>query len=166
MNVAKKPSPKSGKKLSQTRELYYNKNKFYSDASRNLKATNHAIKAEAVKYVDNHPELTPREKMFIKGFVSQGGSRVEGSKLRSVWFFTAQGKFIGHSASYPEAMAEMMIDSGCPNGGTVLDPFMGSGTTAVAAKNLGCNYIGFEMNPEYITASERRLNPAQASIQN
>lgn len=39
----------------------------------------------------------------------------------------------------------------------VLDPFLGSGTTAVAAKNLGRRYIGVEINPEYFITAENRL---------
>lgn len=44
-----------------------------------------------------------------------------------------------------------------PKGGVVLDPFMGAGTTALVAKNLDRNYIGFELNPEYIKISDNRL---------
>ena len=43
-------------------------------------------------------------------------------------------------------------------GGIVLDPFMGSGTTAVVAKQLNINYIGFELNAEYIAICNKRLN--------
>jgi len=49
------------------------------------------------------------------------------------------------------------IKAGCPENGIVLDPFMGSGTTAVVAKKLGKNYVGFELNPEYIKIAERKL---------
>ena len=50
-----------------------------------------------------------------------------------------------------------MIKSGCPKNGIILDPFMGSGTTAFVARNLGRNYIGIELNGEYIKIAERRL---------
>ena len=39
----------------------------------------------------------------------------------------------------------------------MLDPFMGSGTTAVVARKLGRNYVGFELNPDYIEIAERKL---------
>jgi tRNA/tmRNA/rRNA uracil-C5-methylase (TrmA/RlmC/RlmD family) len=47
--------------------------------------------------------------------------------------------------------------AGCPKDGIVLDPFMGAGTTALVAKSHGRNYIGFELNPEYIQMAEKRL---------
>jgi len=43
-------------------------------------------------------------------------------------------------------------------GGIVLDPFMGSGTTAVVARKLNRNYVGFELNPDYVKIAERKLN--------
>jgi len=50
-----------------------------------------------------------------------------------------------------------MIKAGCPQGGVVLDPFMGAGTTAVVAKKLGRKFIGIELNQKYIEIAERRL---------
>jgi site-specific DNA-methyltransferase (adenine-specific) len=49
------------------------------------------------------------------------------------------------------------IKAGCPEGGTVLDPFMGSGTTAVVARKLNRNYTGFELNPDYIKIIDKKL---------
>ena len=45
-----------------------------------------------------------------------------------------------------------------PPGGTVLDPFMGSGTTGIACKDEGFNFIGIELNPEYFEIAEKRIN--------
>jgi DNA modification methylase len=50
-----------------------------------------------------------------------------------------------------------MIKSGCPENGVVLDPFMGAGTTAVTARKLNRNYIGYELNPEYVKMANDRL---------
>jgi len=50
-----------------------------------------------------------------------------------------------------------MIKASCPPGGVVLDPFMGSGTTAIAARNLQRQYAGFELNPDYCAIIEARL---------
>jgi DNA modification methylase len=47
--------------------------------------------------------------------------------------------------------------AGCPEGGTVFDPFTGSGTTAVVAMKNGRNYIGTELNPEYVKIAEERI---------
>ena len=49
------------------------------------------------------------------------------------------------------------IKAGSPENGLILDPFMGSGTTAVVARKLSRNYIGFELNPEYVEISNRRI---------
>ncbi len=58
---------------------------------------------------------------------------------------------------------ETPIKAGCPKNGIVLDPFMGSGTTAVVAKRLGRNYIGIELNPKYIEMAEKRLKVTTAN---
>ncbi|HEX8787532.1 MAG TPA: site-specific DNA-methyltransferase, partial [Telluria sp.] len=52
---------------------------------------------------------------------------------------------------------ERMLKASCPPGGVVLDPFMGSGTTALAAKRLGRHYAGFELNPAYCEIIQQRL---------
>jgi site-specific DNA-methyltransferase (adenine-specific) len=62
-----------------------------------------------------------------------------------------------HPTQKPLEIIERMIKASCPPGGTVLDPFMGSGTTAVAARRCGRNFVGFELNPEYCELIERRL---------
>ena len=50
-----------------------------------------------------------------------------------------------------------MVKAGCPPDGIVLDPFMGSGTTAFVARSLGRNFIGIELNKSYITLAKKRL---------
>jgi len=62
-----------------------------------------------------------------------------------------------HFATYPEELVEPLIQCGCPKEGIVLDPFSGSGTTAAVAKRMNRQYIGFELNPEYAEASEKRI---------
>lgn len=63
----------------------------------------------------------------------------------------------GHFATYPESLAERCILLGSRAGELVLDPFLGSGTTAVAAARLGRRFVGCELNPEYVAMAERRL---------
>ena len=68
---------------------------------------------------------------------------------RSVWSI-ATGQFkAAHYATFPERLVEPCILAGCPEGGTVLDPFAGSGTTGVVAKRLRRNFVGVEINPDY-----------------
>ena len=62
-----------------------------------------------------------------------------------------------HPAIFPELLAEDHIKSWSNQGDTVLDPFMGSGSTGVAAKNLGREFIGIEMNEEYFEIAKKRI---------
>ncbi len=81
-----------------------------------------------------------------------------GRNKRSVWTI-GTALFKGdHFAVYPEKLIETPIKAGCPAGGIVLDPFAGSGTTAVVAKKLGRRFIGIELNRKYLTIAEERIN--------
>ena len=64
---------------------------------------------------------------------------------------------VDHPTQKPIEIVERMIKASCPPGGVVLDPFMGSGTTALAALKCGAQFVGFELNPEYCRIGERRL---------
>lgn len=79
-----------------------------------------------------------------------------GANLRSVWWIPPAQCRESHFAVMPERVAQICILAGCPEGGTVLDPFCGSGTTARVAMNNGCHAIGIELNPEYVTLAKRR----------
>jgi site-specific DNA-methyltransferase (adenine-specific) len=63
-----------------------------------------------------------------------------------------------HPAVYPEFVVQEIIKMLTKEGNVVLDPFLGSGTTAAVAKRLKRNYIGIEITPEYVEYAERRLN--------
>ena len=65
---------------------------------------------------------------------------------------------VDHPTQKPLEIVERMIKASCPSGGLVLDPFMGSGTTAVAARRTGRDYVGFELNPQYFELIKTRLN--------
>lgn len=76
---------------------------------------------------------------------------------RSVWTVATQPLREAHFATYPEKLIVDCIKAGCPEQGIVLDPFMGSGTTAVVARKLNRNFIGFELNPDYVCLAENRI---------
>lgn len=76
---------------------------------------------------------------------------------RSVWQIPTQPYPDAHFAVFPEALPERCILAGCPENGTVLDPFMGSGTTALVARRLGRKSVGIELNPEYAALAAKRL---------
>jgi DNA modification methylase len=80
-----------------------------------------------------------------------------GKNRRSVWTVTTKAYKGAHFATYPKDLIEPCVLAGCPAGGTVFDPFTGSGTTAVVALTHGRNYIGTELNPEYVKLAEARI---------
>ena len=68
-----------------------------------------------------------------------------------------------HPTQKPLEIIERMIKASCPVGGVVLDPFMGSGTTAVAARNCGRDFVGFELNRDYCQRIVERLSRLEAA---
>jgi site-specific DNA-methyltransferase (adenine-specific) len=62
-----------------------------------------------------------------------------------------------HFAVYPPELCEKPIKATCPEGGVVLDPFAGAGTTLLKAKELGRDYVGIELNPEYADMARARI---------
>lgn len=76
---------------------------------------------------------------------------------RSVWMLTSEPSTHAHYAAFPKKLIEPMILAGCPKDGIVLDPFMGSGTTALVARALGRHYVGIDLNPEYVALAQDRL---------
>jgi DNA modification methylase len=85
-----------------------------------------------------------------------------GRNKRTVWSIPLS-KFRGaHFAVFPEPLVELCIQAGCPPKGLVLDPFLGSGTTAVVARRLGRHYLGIDCSREYCAMAKRRLRAAQS----
>ena len=80
-----------------------------------------------------------------------------GRNVRTVWTIPTQPTPEAHFATFPEALIVPCIKAGCPEGGIVLDPFGGSGTTAIVAKKLQRKSILIELNPEYIKIAEKRI---------
>ena len=62
-----------------------------------------------------------------------------------------------HFAVFPKELIEPCVLAGCPEGGMVLDPFSGSGTTGIVAANNNRNYMGIELNPKYVEITKRRI---------
>jgi DNA modification methylase len=77
---------------------------------------------------------------------------------RSVWTVTTKPYSGAHFATFPPDLIEPCILAGAPEGGIVLDPFMGSGTTAHTALRAGRQYVGCELNGEYIKLANKRLS--------
>lgn len=81
----------------------------------------------------------------------------------SVWNVATQGYAKAHFATFPEKLIEPCILAGCRPGGIVLDPFIGSGTTAVVAEKNGRDFIGIDLNPDYTEMSKRRIEAGETS---
>lgn len=79
----------------------------------------------------------------------------------SVWNVASTTYNGAHFAVYPPDLIEKPIRTCCPDGGIVVDPFMGSGTTGEVASNFGKKYIGFELNPDYAELAEQRIKKSQ-----
>lgn len=86
---------------------------------------------------------------------------IQDTKVRSnIWFYTAGSRVDGHPAQFPESLAHDHIISWSNPGDTVLDSFMGSGTTGKMAAQLGRRFIGIELDPEYFAIAKARINGA------
>lgn len=108
------------------------------------------------KYADGIPGQTaqtinrPRAQQFDKP--------PEWRNRRDIWnVATGGGIRVSHFATYPVDLVTPCILAGSPPGGIVLDPFIGSGTTGVAAVRSGRQYIGIELNPEYCELAKGRI---------
>lgn len=141
--------------------LLSKRERYYFDAD--------AIAEEAICIGDERHLRTDRRKEQ-EPFCIDNGSRARTGKpqmetrnKRSVWTIGPQPFQWGddetnHFAVMPEALVDPCIIAGCPEGGTVLDVFTGSGTVGVAALKSGRNFVGTELNPDYVKMARRRLS--------
>jgi DNA modification methylase len=91
-------------------------------------------------------------------------SPTETRNKRTVWSVSPENFKEAHFATFPEKLIQPCIMAGSKEGDTVLDPFFGAGTTGVVCKRLARNYIGCELNPEYIQIAERRIGGISDSL--
>ena len=77
---------------------------------------------------------------------------------RTVWTIPTKPLKAAHFAAFPEALVEPCIKAGCPEGGTVLDPFFGAGTVGLVSAKLGRRWIGIELNPNYCEIARKRIS--------
>ena len=84
-------------------------------------------------------------------------AEIKGANARTVWTIATQPFSGAHFATMPPALAERCIKAGCPEGGTVLDPFGGAGTTGLVADRLGRNAVLIELNPAYADMARKRI---------
>jgi len=131
------------------------------------------LKGRKPRYFDKEPLKIP-SKHGGKLMTGSGNRRTDGRTTRTVTRVINKMKCRGtvwnylnagdkdelkrkHPAVFPDKIPYDFIQCFCPKNGIVLDPFMGSGSTAVAAKQLKRNYIGFEISKEYCDIAEQRI---------
>ena len=83
---------------------------------------------------------------------------------RDVWTVSTKPYKEAHFATFPEELIEPMILAGCPVGGTILDPFSGSGTTGEVALKHKRKYIGIELNHKYVLLSIKRIEESLGNV--
>jgi site-specific DNA-methyltransferase (adenine-specific) len=94
-------------------------------------------------------------------FATKGKFKFPGNRPKSVISIQRiAGEKLVHPNEKPVALMEQLISAITPQGGTILDPFMGSGSTGVAATKLGFKFIGCEMNSEYVEIAKKRIEAA------
>lgn len=109
-------------------------------------------------------ERKPRPGLLNDSRHQQGSVPWEGStrNRRSVWTVATRPYKGAHFATFPPALIEPCIRAGSRPGDVVLDPFMGSGTTAAVALQLGRQYLGCELNPDYEPLQRERIEASAA----
>jgi DNA modification methylase len=137
------------------------------------KSARYFYDAEAVKEASvdaaSYRPLSPRNPDKREGdkfFATRVGDHANGKvyatrNKRSVWTITTKPFSGAHFAVMPPDLVEPCVLAGCPEGGTVLDPFGGSGTTALVAEKLGRDAILCELNPEYIEIAWARIRSSE-----
>ena len=142
--------------FSKSKEYYYN---------------SESIKTPYIK--DNRNKMTRAVKRSHKYFFQHGARErnverwpksSKGANRRDVWSMSISRNKELHYATYPNDLVRLCIKAGCPDGGVVLDPFIGSGTTAIVTVEERRNYIGIELSADYAKMADRRIMNAQPKL--
>jgi len=91
------------------------------------------------------------------GFEYDASNYARGRNKRSVWSISTRGFRGAHFATYPTSLLEVPIAACCPIGGTIIDPFVGSGTTCIEAERQGKRWVGIDISEEYINIAIKRI---------
>lgn len=105
---------------------------------------------------DLHGDLGNQYELIA--FMPKDKFKLKSKRYSNVWNFSRVPIPMLHPTQKPESIIRRMIEIGSVPGDLILDPFMGCGTTAVACKQLGRSYLGFEIVPNYCDIANRRLS--------
>ena len=143
--------------MSKSQKYHYDADAIKEQMSEDSKARLTRGVSEVHKNVNGAPGQTPHSMNQPR----KNGENMESPdnrNKRSVWTVTTKPYAGAHFAVFPSDLIEPCILAGAAPGQVVLDPFMGSGTTAQVAQNLGRQYLGCELNPEYEALQNKRLS--------
>lgn len=140
--------------LSKSERYYFDSAAMQEPAETTPRGRSHSF---ARKTATTPPPNTPAQHRSGRKDVEHAGTR----NRRSVWTVATRPYKGAHFATFPPALIEPCIQAGSRLGDIVLDPFMGSGTTAAVARHLGRQYLGCELNPEYGPLQQQRLQIAR-----
>jgi DNA modification methylase len=144
--------------LSKSAKYYYD-----ADAMKEEATSGSTGAAASFKRIDSKRELAiPGQSVGTHRPDRDDESYNETRNKRSVWSVPVKPYAGAHFAVFPTELIEPCILAGAPVGGIVLDPFMGSGTTAQVAQTLGRQYLGCELNENYKPLQNKRI--AQYSL--
>lgn len=144
--------------LSKSQRYYYD-----ADAiAESMKQASIARAKESWNGNENRGHPSGRQNNMSKYMGSERAMSVTHRNKRSVWTVSTKPFKGAHFATFPPDLIEPCVLAGCPERGVVLDPFFGSGTTGLVAYQNGRNYIGIELNPEYVKMATERLEAVKA----
>lgn len=149
--------------LSKSERYYFDYEQIQEEATTHENRPSGVVRNRKFGYdskQNQHPEAYLMSSADKTGEVTEADMPTGKRNKRDVWSVNTKPDLNAHFAVYPEELIRPCILAGCPKGGVVLDPFMGSGTTARAARRWGRHYVGFELNPDYIKIIERKTQVA------
>lgn len=146
--------------LSKSERYYFDYEQIQEEATTHENRPSGVVRNRKFGYdskQNQHPEAYLMSSADKTGEVTEADMPTGKRNKRDVWSVNTKPDLNAHFAVYPEELIRPCILAGCPKGGVVLDPFMGSGTTARAARRWGRHYVGFELNPDYVKIIERKV---------
>ena len=137
---------------------FHNIDKFKQSIEKKFKVKNFLVwEKNNTSMGDLKGDFAPKVEFVI--FATKGRALIRGKRDPNIFKFKRTGnKF--HPTQKPVDLCEYLIGKFSDSGGVILDPFMGSGTTGVAAKNLSRRFIGIELDEEYFKIAARRIHEA------
>ncbi len=143
-------------------KYYYNEEAVrqpYSEST--MKEVGIAYRNPSTKFYERQQAQDPSD---AKRSIIETLERRGGSMLTDVWWFPPASYKGQHTATFPESLPELCISASSRPGDIVLDPFMGSGTTLVVARQLGRRSVGIDLNPLFVREAEERIAKATEKL--